>query len=127
MIESDLVRQSLLGITAAVFVLIAIKAFVYPSKLASSLGYQLSAPNGYSEMYAVYVGVWVATAILAVVSMLRVREALFGDLLAILVLSQPAARLLALFKWGSPKGNLFKMLILEAVGGVALLLVRPSS
>lgn len=95
--------------------------------MATGLGYSLSAPNGFSEMYAVYVGVWGATAVLALVAILRVREALFGDLLAVFVLAQPIARLLALSKWGMPQGALFVMFIVEAIGGVALLLVRPSA
>lgn len=127
MIKSDIVRQTFFGVTAAVFVLIAVRAALFPERMATGLGYSLSAPNGFSEMYAVYVGVWGATAVLALVAILRVREALFGDLLAVFVLAQPIARLLALSKWGMPQGALFVMFIVEAIGGVALLLVRPSA
>lgn len=127
MIKSDIVRQFLFGIAAAVFVLIALRAALLPERMAAGLGYSLSAPNGFSEMYAVYVGVWVATAVLALVAIFRVREPLFGDLLAVFVLAQPIARLLALQKWGMPQGTLFVMFIVEAIGGVALLLVRPSA
>lgn len=127
LIKSDIVRQIFFGITAAVFIFIAVRAALFPERMASGLGYTLSAPNGFSEMYAVYVGVWVATAILALVAIFRVREALFGDLLAVFVLAQPIARLLALSKWGMPQGTLFVMFIVEALGGMALLLVRPSA
>lgn len=127
LIKSDITRQILFGMTAAVFVLIAVRAALFPQKMASGLGYSLSAPNGYSEMYAVYVGVWGATAALALVALFRVKEALLGDLLAVFVLAQPIARLLALTQWGMPQGNLFVMFIVEVIGGVVLLLVRPSA
>ena len=127
MIKSDIVRKIFFGITAAVFILIAVRAALFPERMASGLGYTLSAPNGFSEMYAVYVGVWVATAVLALVAIFRVSDPLFGDLLAVFLLAQPIARLLALPKWGMPQGTLFVMFIVESIGGIALLLLRPSA
>jgi hypothetical protein len=127
LIKSDVTRQIFFGITAAVFVLIAVRALLSPEKMAAGLGYNLNAPNGYSELYAVYIGVWIATAVLALIAIYRIRDALLGDLLAIFVLAQPLGRLLALFKWGPPQGTLFVMFIVEAIGGIALLLVRPSA
>ena len=109
------------------FILIAVRAALFPERMASGLGYTLSAPNGFSEMYAVYVGVWVATAVLALVAIFRVSDPLFGDLLAVFLLAQPIARLLALPKWGMPQGTLFVMFIVESIGGIALLLLRPSA
>jgi hypothetical protein len=126
-IKSDIVRQLCFGITAAVFVLIAIRALLLPQKLATGLGYKLEGANGYSEIYAVYVGVWLATAVLAVLAIFRIRDALLGDLLALFVLAQPFGRLLAVFKWGLPEGTLMVMFIVEAIGGAVLLLVRPST
>lgn len=127
MIHSDIGRQICFGITAALFVLVAIRAMVAPRKMAAGLGYTINTPNGYSELFAVYVGIWLATAGLALFALLRVKEALLGDLLALLVLAQPAGRFLALLKWGPPQGTLYAMFIAEVVGGVALLLVRPSA
>ena len=127
MIKSDVNSQIFFGITAAGFVLIAMRALLSPEKMAAGLGYKLNAPNGYSELYAVYVGVWIATAVLALIAIYRIRDALLGDLLAIFVLAQPLGRLLALFKWGPPQGTLFVMFIVETIGGIALLLVRPSA
>ena len=127
LIKSDIARQIFFGITAAVFILIAARALLAPEKMAAGLGYNLTAPNGYSELYAVYIGVWIATAVLALVAIYRIGDALLGDLVAIFVLAQPIGRLLALFKWGPPQGTLFIMFIVEAIGGIALLLVRPSA
>lgn len=126
MIKSDVARQVLFGITALIFFLIAVRALLMPEKLASGLGYTLQAPNGYSELFAVYVGVWMATAVLALVAIYRTRDALIGDLLALFVLAQPVGRLIALFQYGPPQGTLLFMFFVEAVGGIALLLVRPS-
>jgi hypothetical protein len=127
LIYSDIGRQICFGITAALFVLIAIRAMVAPRKMAAGIGYKISTPNGYSELFAVYVGIWLATAGLALLALVRVKEALLGDLLALFVLAQPAGRFLALLKWGPPQGTLYATFVVEAVGGVALLLVRPAA
>ncbi|MBC5765983.1 DUF4345 family protein [Ramlibacter albus] len=125
MIRSNSLRRSALGVTSAVFAAIALRAMLAPADMAAELGLQLRGPNGYSEIYAVYLGVWLATAALGVVAMGRVEDALWGDMLAVFVLAQPLARLLAAAQWGWPQGMLFVMLFVEAIGGVALLLVRP--
>ncbi len=127
MIRSTRSRQVLLVITALVYLAIAARAALLPDRLAHGLGYTLQAPNGYSELFAVYVGVWVATALLALVAARRSDEPLFGDLLALFVLAQPAGRLLAIPHWGLPTGNLLWMFMLEAVGAAALFAVRPAS
>lgn len=127
MIESDSARQVCLGVTALVFALIALRAFVSPDRMAAGLGYKLTAPNGFSEIYAVYVGVWLATALLGVVALFQVQVAILGDLLAAFVLAQLLGRLLAWRKWGFPTGNLLIMFYVEIVGGIILLLVRPSA
>jgi len=126
-IRSDLARRVLLGLTALVFVLIAIRAVYAPEKIASGLGYILTGPNGYSEIHAIYLGVWLATAVLAVLAAVRIRQALLGDLLAMFVLAQPAGRLIALVRFGLPEGPLLAMFALEVVGGLLILWVRPSA
>ena len=72
MFHSDLVRQTLLA------------------------GYSLQAPNGYSELFAVYVGVWLATAAIAGCAAFSVQEHMLGDAVGWLVVSQPVGRLLAI-------------------------------
>lgn len=113
-------------LTALVYLAIAIRTVWQPEQLAHGLGYTLQAPNGYSELFAVYVGVWVATATLAIVAARRTDDPLLGDLLALFVGAQPVARLCAIPFWGVPTGNLLGMFVLEAVGAVALWGVRPS-
>src|SRR4051812_25738697 len=94
--------------------------------MAAGLGYVLTGANGHSEFYAIYLGVWLATAALAIHAALRVRQALLGDLVAMFVLAQPAGRLFALVKFGLPEGLLLAMFALETIGGLLILGVRPS-
>jgi Domain of unknown function (DUF4345) len=125
-IRSSIVRQICFAATSLAFILIALRASFAPDQMAADLGYTLSAPNGYSELYAIYVGVWLATAVLGIVAFLRVQDPMYGDLLAIFMLAQPLGRLLASLKWGMPQGTLLFMLFVEIIGGVLLLLIRPS-
>lgn len=125
-IHNSIARQVCFAVTSLVFILIALCTSFAPELMAASLGYTLSAPNGYSELYAVYVGVWLATAALGIVALLRVREPMYGDLLAIFVLAQPLGRLLASLTWGMPQGTLLFIFFVEIIGGLLLLLIRPS-
>ena len=126
LIHSDILRRVLLGLTALVFAAIAVRAVVAPEQMASGLGYVLTGSNGYSEFYAIYLGVWLATAALAILAALRVRQALIGDLVAMFVLAQPVGRLFALVNFGLPRGVLLAMFALETIGGLLILSVRPS-
>lgn len=127
MIRSNIARQTLLILTALIFVAIAVKTAFFPDESAAALGYSLLKPNGYSELYAVYVGVWLATAFLCLLASVRVRQPLLGDLAAMFVLAQAVARLLALPQFGLPEGPLLAFFALESIGGLALLMVRPSA
>ena len=127
MIHSDIARRILLGLTALIFVAIAVRAVVAPEQMASGLGYVLTGSNGYSEFFAIYLGVWLATAILAIIAAIRVRQPLIADLVAMFVLAQPVGRSFALVRFGLPEGLLLAMFALEAVGGLLILVVRPSA
>lgn len=127
MIRSTRARCLLQLVTALVYFVIAVRAALIPDRLAHGLGYTLHAPNGYSELFAVYIGIWVATAALALTAVRRSDDPLFGDLLATFVFAQPVARLLAVPLWGLPTGNLFWMFVLEIVGAMALFAVRPNA
>ena len=117
----------LLVLTALIFIVIAVRAVFAPEQMAAGLGYVLAGSNGYSEFYAVYLGVWLATAVLAILAAVRIRQSLIGDLVAMFVLAQPVGRLFALTMFGLPEGVLLAMFALEAVGGLLILSVRPSA
>lgn len=127
MIHSDLLRQLLLASTAAIFIIFAAWALIRPRTLAKTLGYELSAPNGWSEFGAIYVGVFIAQALLCGLAISRVDDAVLGDLCAVFLLLQPAGRLLPLFRYGAPTGLLRLLMVLELFGGITLLLVRPGA
>lgn len=100
--RSSLARQALLGLTAAAFALIAIVSLLAPRRMAEGLGYSLQNIDALSEFRAVYVGLWLATAVLLVVALRRVRVARLGDLCAILVLGQTTGRVVSLILDGIP-------------------------
>jgi ABC-type thiamin/hydroxymethylpyrimidine transport system permease subunit len=124
--KSSKVRQVLLGLTAAVFVAIAIASLLAPQAMAQELGYALLSVDALSEFRAIYVGLWLATAVLLVVAIRRVEVALLGDFCAILVLGQTGGRIMSLLLDGIPSMRVWPIFLLEAVGGIALLVVRPS-
>lgn len=124
--KSSRVRQVLLGLVALVFTSIALGSLVAPHKMAEGLGYSLDSVDALSEFRAIYVGLWLATSVLLVIALRRVQQALLGDLCAILVLGQTFGRIVSLLLDGIPSGRVLPIFVLEAIGGVALLLVRPS-
>ncbi len=126
MLHSDTARRTLLSLVALIFVAIAMYALFAPEQMAAGLGYTLQAPNGYSEFFAVYVGVWLATAGLAMYAARCIRQPVIGDIVAVLVLAQPVGRCIAMLGHGLPTGALFYFFVLELLGGVTLLAVRPS-
>lgn len=125
MIESDLLRQILLGATGATFVGFALWAIAAPAAMAKPMGYALDNNNARSEFAAIYVGVFVAQALLCLLAALRVSDAVLGDLVAVFLLAQPVGRLIAGMRGAFPTGVLRGLFVLEVVGGVVLLLVRP--
>jgi hypothetical protein len=126
MIHDDLIRQILLAATGAVFVGLAAWAAVAPRSLASTVGYRLDSANAMSEFHAIYFGVFLAQALLCGLAVTRIDDAIIGDLVAIFVLAQPLGRTLAWFRWGWPTGPLAAVMLLELLGGLAILQVRPA-
>lgn len=124
--KNSRLRQGLLRLTALVFTGIAIGSLIGPHDMAKGLGYSLNSVDALSEFRAIYVGLWLATAVLLLAAAHRVREAILGDMCAILVLGQVVGRLLSIMLDGVPSGRVLPMLALEAIGGLALLFVRPS-
>jgi hypothetical protein len=125
MVRSDTARRVLLGLTAAVFTALALKALVDPHGTASHIGYRLDNADALNEFRAVYVGLWLATAVLLVVALRRVDEPILGDLGALLVAGQVFGRVVSVLLDGPPTSRLWPIASLEAVGAVALFLVRP--
>ena len=121
---NDAVRRVILVVAAVVFVLIAIQAILRPGQLL--LGRHLDSIDSYSEFRAIYLGLWLATAVLLVIAAQRIREPVLADLGALLILGQVFGRVVSLVADGVPGPRVWGIFVLELLGGAAILLVRPS-
>ena len=118
-------RATLLKGVALVCSLAAMTALLDPDRVATQLGMLLSGVNGYSQFYAVYVGVRLATAALALLAARHGDQPLLGDITALFILAQPVGRLIAAIAIGLPQGFVLVVCGIELVGGIALLMLRP--
>ena len=118
-------RTQLLQLVATASSLAALVAMLDPDRVATAMGLFLVGVNGYSQFYAIYVGVRLATAGLALLAARRGDQPILGDLVALFLLAQPAGRLVAAFAIGLPRGFLFVVCGIELLAGLALLALRP--
>ncbi|WP_229217540.1 hypothetical protein [Massilia forsythiae] len=118
-------RSQLLGVCATAHSLAALAALLNPDRVAEAMGLFLVGVNGYSQFYAIYVGVRLATAGLALLASRRGDQPILGDLAALFILAQPLGRFVAAFAIGLPKGSLFLVCVAEVLAGLALLALRP--
>jgi hypothetical protein len=118
-------RATLLKAVAFACSLAALMALLDPDRMATSLGMLLVGVNGYSQFYAIYVGVRLATAGLALLAAGHGDQPLLGDITALFVLAQPVGRFIAAFAIGLPQGSLLVICGLEVLCGLALLALRP--
>ncbi|HEY0063027.1 MAG TPA: DUF4345 family protein [Telluria sp.] len=132
MIKLPLALQSRLGQRAALLKLIALAmslsafaAMVDPDRVATSFGMLLAGVNGYSQFFAMYVGIRLATAGLALLAAQHGDQPVLGDITALFILAQPAGRLIAAFAIGLPQGYLLVVCGLELAGGLVLFALRP--
>ena len=118
-------RAALLTFIAIASSLAALIALLDPDRVASQLGMLLVGVNGYSQFYAIYVGVRLATAGLALLAARHGDQPLLGDITALFLLAQPAGRFIASIAIGLPQGSLLVVCGLELLAGIALLALRP--
>jgi hypothetical protein len=118
-------RSTLLQLTGVLSSLAALVAMLDPDRVAGVMGLFLVGVNGYSQFYAVYVGVRMATAVLAMLAARNGDTPVLGDLTALFVLAQPLGRMIAAFAIGLPQGVLLVVCGIEVAGGLALLALRP--
>jgi hypothetical protein len=118
-------RSQLLQVIATVNSLAALSAMLDPDRTAAAMGLFLVGVNGYSQFYAIYVGVRLATAGLALLAARQGDQPILGDLAALFILAQPVGRLVAAFAIGLPQGLLFVVSGIELAVGLALIGLRP--
>ncbi len=121
------VRRVLLVLTALVFIAIAIASLLAPHEMAKGLGYTLDSADARSEFRAIYVGLWLAHGLVCVVAARHIFEPRLGDVAGILVLGQVLGRLVSVVQDGELPTKLLPMALLETVGAIAILLVRPAA
>lgn len=124
-VSRDWLRGQLLHLLATASSLAALVAMLDPDRIASAMGVFLVGVNGYSQFYAIYVGMRLATAMLALLAARSGNHPLLVDLTALFLLAQPAGRLAAAFAIGLPKGVLLAVCAVELLAGLSLLALRP--
>ena len=118
-------RRQLLSVAATAQSLAALAAVLDPDRVADAMGLFPVGVNGYSQFYALYVGVRLATAGLALLAARQGDQPLLGDLAALFILAQPLCRFVAAFAIGLPQGLLFVVSGIELAVGLALIGLRP--
>ena len=118
-------RGQLLTVVATAQSLAALAAVLDPDRVADAMGLFPVGVNGYSQFYALYVGVRLATAGLALLAARQGDQPVLGDLAALFILAQPLGRFVAAFAIGLPQGLLFVVSGIELAVGLALIVLRP--
>ena len=118
-------RGRLLSFAATAHSLAALAALLDPDRVADAMGLFPVGVNGYSQFFALYVGVRLATAGLALLAARQGDQPILGDLAALFILAQPLGRLVAAFAIGLPQGLLFVVSGFELAVGLALIGLRP--
>ena len=88
-------QRRVLHLIAYAYGLSVVACLLFADELAAGMGIFLNGVNGYSQFYASHVGVWGATALLALFAARQGEPPILGDITAMLVLAQPAGRLYA--------------------------------
>jgi hypothetical protein len=100
-------------------------ALIDPDYVATQFGMLLVGVNGYSQFYAIYVGLRLATAGLALLAARHGDQPILGDITALFLLAQPFGHLVASFAIGLPQGIVLQLCGLQLLGGITLLALRP--
>ena len=119
-------QRRVLHLIAYAYGLSAVACLLFADEMAAGMGIFLNGVNGYSQFYATHVGLWGATAFLALFAARQGEAPVFSDITAMLVLAQPAGRLFAAISFGLPQGLVLYMCAMELTAGLVLLLLRPA-
>lgn len=124
--HSDTARTVILIIIAVVFLLIAVANIFIPHKMAEPIGYKLDNNDAKNEYRAIYIGLWIAHSLLFFIASYKNDTPLIGDLGALLLLGQPFGRIISILMDGLPGKQMWSFFFIELIGGLAVLIVRPS-
>ncbi|TAK93110.1 MAG: DUF4345 domain-containing protein [Aquabacterium sp.] len=127
LIQHSPARRALLSLTALVFAGLALQTLARPDLVAAAVGNGLHSANDYSELHAIYAGLWLGHTALGLLAARHVdSQPLLGDVLGLLIFSQALGRVMSAAQWGWPDGVLRVMMAVEIISGLTLWLVRPS-
>lgn len=118
-------RRILLVVTGLVFLGIAAGSLLAPATMAEPFEWTLEHPNSLNEFRAIYVGLWLAHAVLFFWAARRNDLPVLGDVAALLLAGQVVGRLVSLLLDGLPDGRLLGPALAESLGALGLLLTRP--
>jgi hypothetical protein len=118
-------RRALLILAALVFLAIAVASLVAPQQMAKPFDYRLATPNSLSEYRAIYVGLWLAHAVVLSWAAWRIDLLHLGDVAGILILGQVVGRGASLLLDGMPDARLAPVAFAELAAGCLLLVLRP--
>jgi hypothetical protein len=118
-------RSSVLKLVALAHSLGAMFALLDPDRVATQFGMLLVGVDGYSQFYAIYVGLRLAIAGLALLAAWHGDQPILGDITALFLLAQPIGHLIASFAIGLPQGVVLELCGLQLLGGIVLLVLRP--
>jgi hypothetical protein len=95
--------------------------------MAEPFDYRLDTVNGLSEFRAIYVGLWLAHVMIFFWAAWRIRIVYLGDMCGLLLGGQVLGRLVSLALDGAPDIRLYPIAVIEGLGAVVLLAVRPKT
>ena len=122
-----LARRALLVIVAFVFAAIAIASRAMPDTMADGLGYRLDNIDAQNEYSAIYVGLWLATCAIFVSAARKPEDRSLYMVCVLLLAGQTVGRVLSVVIDGVPSVKTAPAFVVEAIGVVALLALRPRS
>jgi hypothetical protein len=116
-------RQAVLAVVGVVFTCIAVASLVVPHVMAEGLGYRLDNVDALSEFRAIYVGLWLAHAVI-MFGAARRPDTVLADVAGVLVAGQVVGRVFSLTLDGVPD-KLIPISMVEALGAALILGLRP--
>ncbi|MBI4817958.1 MAG: DUF4345 domain-containing protein [Deltaproteobacteria bacterium] len=120
-------RRWVLAIAALVFLVIAIASSIDPHFMARPFDYELPNTNALNEYRAIYTGLFLAHAVVFVFAAWKDELPVLGDVGGLLVLGQVVGRVFSIVVDGLPEVEMIFIGIVELIGGVAILALRPPS
>lgn len=126
MLENTLLREILIVLIILTFIVFVLWAIFFPKNLSNTLWYDFKNSTGWNEFSAIYIWIFSAHIALWVYAFINSSEAIFWNMLAILLLSQPFWRIFWFIRFGKISLFMTALLLLEIFWWVALLLVQPS-